>query len=61
MKRYLVSIITVHEDEAPDDRTIIQRAIYDCKMNDDISYIAISDKDGNIIAEVDENTEVPNV
>lgn len=61
MKRYLVSIITVHEDEAPDDRTIIQRAIYDCKMNDDISYITISDKDGNIIAEVDENTEVPNV
>lgn len=61
MKQYWVAIVTAHKDEAPDDRTIIQRAIYDCKMNDDISYITISDKDGNIIAEVDENTEVPNV
>lgn len=61
MKKYKLSIVTTFDDEAPDDKTIIRRAIYECEANDLILYITICNEDGEIIAEVDANSEVPNV
>lgn len=58
MKQYSLSMVTTYEDEALDDQCAILRAVNTCKANTDISYITITDKDGNLIAEVTADTEV---